>query len=785
MMAKGGVYRIKGDKNPLTGVKTFYNVVDWYANTPLAQRKEELVTWELYVKGDNGYRSTGIKKRGVNHFTFGPNAHKFSYKVEGYLHEAEGKEPMAIFVQPQKNEKVKAVEKDILGVSLTYYDGSKITKALNYMDRLKAVAKCQGLEGLKVVFTLWEDDEDKDGHNTKNQYITKSPEMKVDSKGYARWNFTLFNTYINLANKREDEKKKHEYYVTAEYNGKLRASRNTNVNNPEYKLPVPKPKQNSPKTSTNPSSPNNQADPKGYVTKIELYDKDLKKITTRPQFGDIIQLLIEAKNVGGLNYTLKLWEHDYAGKNDLLYNKVHTFKNDKNVVNVRQSVSIRLVDEFRKIGEIGNDAKNPDSGEYSTGNYQEIFAEVIFEKVSAESSVINVALNTEPKKQNNGKAPAIAQKEKPSSESCVCEKNSLVWGDKIGCKERLKVIEVSKNLGVDPNWLMTVIALETAETFSPSIDNGVGYVGLIQFGKDASKDLGVTQNALVKMNFIEQMKYVQKFLEKNKTKYKTLTDLYLGVLYPSASGHGAEREYIVLDGNAYRSNPLFFKEKGEWEYATKLNKKGKKIKYKKAVDPNGKTYVWEIALVAQEIYTKGLDVKEKEFLCEQSVSPISKIPKSGDCLDTWDSNTNSKISKLHPKIRCAVKNFINEVESEMGIKLRVIQGLRTYAEQNALYAQGRTKKGAVVTRAKGGQSNHNFGVAIDVAEIKNGTIDWKEQEKVLPKIAPIGKKWGFSWGGDWKSIIDKPHFEMTFGKSLSELRKEYEKNGNDHTKISL
>ncbi|KPH15254.1 hypothetical protein AMQ68_01325 [Chryseobacterium sp. ERMR1:04] len=143
------------------------------------------------------------------------------------------------------------------------------------------------------------------------------------------------------------------------------------------------------------------------------------------------------------------------------------------------------------------------------------------------------------------------------------------------------------------------------------------------------------------------------------------------------------------------------------------------------------------------------------------------------------------MGKLHPKIRCAVKNFINDVEKTMGIKLRVIQGLRTYAEQNALYAQGRTKEGSKVTNAKGGQSNHNFGLAIDVAEIKNGKIDWNEQEKILPKIAPIGKKWGFEWGGDWKSLKDKPHFEMTFGRSLSELRKLYEENEKDHTKISL
>lgn len=366
---------------------------------------------------------------------------------------------------------------------------------------------------------------------------------------------------------------------------------------------------------------------------------------------------------------------------------------------------------------------------------------------------------------------------------CLCQQYDLVWGDKIGCNERKKVVEVAKNLGIDPNWLMTVMALETNETFSPAIDNGIGYVGLIQFGKDAANDIHTTTNSLKKMSFIQQMDYVQKHLTKNKSKYKTLTDLYLAVLYPSACGHGAERNYIVLDGEAYKKNPFFFKEKGEWEYATKINKKGKLIKYKSPTNPNGKTYVWEIGLAAQEVYTKGLSQKESKFKCDDNKE--EKIIKVGDCLDTWDKVTNEKIRKLHPKIRCAAKNFINEVESTMGIQLRIIQGYRSYAEQDELYAQGRTKSGNRITNAKGGQSNHNFGLAIDVAEIKDGKIDWFEQEVILPKVAPIGKKWGFDWGGDWKSFKDKPHFEMMFGKSLSELRKLLEENNNDHTKITL
>ena len=364
---------------------------------------------------------------------------------------------------------------------------------------------------------------------------------------------------------------------------------------------------------------------------------------------------------------------------------------------------------------------------------------------------------------------------------CVCKDYDLVWGNKIGCDERKKVSEVSKALGIDPNWLMTVMALETNKTFSPSIDNGIGYVGLIQFGENATHDLNTTQEKLVKMTFIEQMDYVQKHLiyVKNhfvaQKKYETLTDLYLAVLYPSVSGHGKELNRIVLSGAAYRNNPLFFKENGEWEWATKLNNHGKEIKYKKATNPDGNTYVWEIAMVAKEVYTEGLFLKETAFICKKE----TYIENKGECLQTWDAVTNSRIDKLHPKIKCAVKNFVNDVEKTMGIKLRVIQGYRTYAEQDALFRQ-RPK----VTNARGGESNHNFGLAIDVAEIKNGTIDWEEQETVLSKIAPIGKKWGLAWGGDWKSFVDKPHFEMTFGKTTQDLRELLEIH-NDYTKIPL
>jgi len=134
---------------------------------------------------------------------------------------------------------------------------------------------------------------------------------------------------------------------------------------------------------------------------------------------------------------------------------------------------------------------------------------------------------------------------------------------------------------------------------------------------------------------------------------------------------------------------------------------------------------------------------------------------------TWDKFSNERIARLHPRIREDAAALINAVERELGIRLRVTQGLRTFAEQDALYAQGRTKKGKIVTNARGGQSFHNFGLAIDVCEIRDGKAIW---DCDWARIAPVAKRLGWEWGGDWKSFPDRPHFQKVFGRSTAQLR---------------
>ncbi len=156
-----------------------------------------------------------------------------------------------------------------------------------------------------------------------------------------------------------------------------------------------------------------------------------------------------------------------------------------------------------------------------------------------------------------------------------------------------------------------------------------------------------------------------------------------------------------------------------------------------------------------------------------------------------DKISESRVALLHPSVRAEVKKLIEQAESGFppSMAVRIVQGLRTIAEQDALYAQGRTKPGPIVTKAKGGSSFHNYGLAIDFAILtdkdgngsfedlswdikkdndKDGIADWLEVVKVFEAA-------GWSWGGKWASIKDYPHLEKTFGYTWRQLLEKHEK----------
>ena len=128
--------------------------------------------------------------------------------------------------------------------------------------------------------------------------------------------------------------------------------------------------------------------------------------------------------------------------------------------------------------------------------------------------------------------------------------------------------------------------------------------------------------------------------------------------------------------------------------------------------------------------------------------------------ETRDPASNARIWKLDPlgvdpSIKQDVVTAINLSEALGDAPLRVAQGYRTVEEQDALYAQGRTTPGPIVTHAKGGESRHNKGTAVDVFRISGKNLH-------APSSTTVGtfKRFGFSWGGDWPSPkTDRPHFQ--------------------------
>ena len=122
-----------------------------------------------------------------------------------------------------------------------------------------------------------------------------------------------------------------------------------------------------------------------------------------------------------------------------------------------------------------------------------------------------------------------------------------------------------------------------------------------------------------------------------------------------------------------------------------------------------------------------------------------------------DDRSERCIASLHPQVQPLARSLI-QIAAEHGVEIRVISGNRTYEEQNVLFAQGRTTAGKIVTRAQGGWSNHNFGLAFDIGVWEGG--HYQEESKSYRIVGNLGKAIGLEWGGDWKSIVDEPHFEV-------------------------
>lgn len=118
------------------------------------------------------------------------------------------------------------------------------------------------------------------------------------------------------------------------------------------------------------------------------------------------------------------------------------------------------------------------------------------------------------------------------------DNGKLIWGARVSEAFRAKVIEISRNLAVDPNWLMAVIGFETGYTFSPAVRNpSSSATGLIQFVQSTAIGLGTTTARLARMTAVEQLDYVERYYDAiPSSRIRSLGDAYLAVLFPPGIG---------------------------------------------------------------------------------------------------------------------------------------------------------------------------------------------------------------------------------------------------------
>ncbi|RWZ58141.1 M15 family peptidase [Halobacillus fulvus] len=134
-------------------------------------------------------------------------------------------------------------------------------------------------------------------------------------------------------------------------------------------------------------------------------------------------------------------------------------------------------------------------------------------------------------------------------------------------------------------------------------------------------------------------------------------------------------------------------------------------------------------------------------------------------------------SELHPVVE-ERRDRLVQLAEEKGIDLVITEGHRSEERQDALYEQGRSNDGRVVTNARAGESYHNYGLAIDFAlRTENGEVVWDMNrdgngngESDWMEVVAIAKDLGFEWGGDWSNFKDYPHLQMDFGLSIRELQ---------------
>ncbi|MXS71790.1 hypothetical protein GSF70_11245 [Flavobacteriaceae bacterium W22] len=515
---------IIGNNNPEIGSPQQYSIFKAFQiatiQSPVFTNHQEVAHWEIHVLERGNWRKTDGNSKAGDSVSYTFNQKSLTRKgIKLVVTKGNDKGELIIKTKPAKQPKINKIE-------LLDVNKHKVTQPLSYADILYAKAYCTDMEGENLFFTLWEDDAKGAGHNKVNQLnkINTFPVPAKVKKGIAeaRFNMSQYTMASMIANMQvatgdKTEGKTHEYYVTAEYFGKLEASNNVNLKNPASNISpkiesknipathqpktIPKPPNKKPKPPApapkkeTPKYPIGKAKTKvpdlsGQIVSVEIKDKNRKEITQNPKYGEGIFVIIKTKNVLNKKYKLNIWEDDTFGKHDLLYTNIHVIKGNE------QWVYVSLTKEMQQTGEVGNNRNNPDSGEYSMEftDHQELFVEIEFADISMKSSTVNVDANAKYKVPETSRSKAVVQgsnQEEKSNNKCRnCEKDITL--------EQIKAICVSKK---DTKGIETCL-----------IEDDTMIKKALPFLNKYRKKVGIN-TCITKAHFLAQISHESKFYD--------------------------------------------------------------------------------------------------------------------------------------------------------------------------------------------------------------------------------------------------------------------------------
>lgn len=152
--------------------------------------------------------------------------------------------------------------------------------------------------------------------------------------------------------------------------------------------------------------------------------------------------------------------------------------------------------------------------------------------------------------------------------------------------------------------------------------------------------------------------------------------------------------------------------------------------------------------------------------CRSALSAFQqKSEQLAEEIGRFDRRTEANIRNLRLIAQREARLFMKRLHDagleRSGYQVRIICGTRTYPEQSALYAQGRSQPGRKVTRKGPGESYHNFGLAWDIGVFSRSGA-YLTDRKLYKKVGQVAKSPGLTWGGGWRFLFfpDLPHYQL-------------------------